>query len=226
LRPGIARFLHLTRKRLTPFFESIISQANARRHGFCGMPALLCMIVLPNGEYRRTIAVMARIDWASKILARALAALGLGALLCFAAMAIADGLLRFFFARPIDAVRDAGALVAAFAVACCLPVAIVERSNITIRFLSSIAGPRAGRIADVAAAILVEIILILMTWQFLVFANQARLTGTATWMLRIPAAPVWAAVALILGISALLQIVVGIKTFHGDYLDGQPTSAD
>jgi TRAP-type C4-dicarboxylate transport system permease small subunit len=183
----------------------------------------LRMKVLPNGG---TIAAMARIDWVSKVLARALAVLGLGALLCFAAMTIADGLLRFFFARPIDAVRDAGALVAAFAVACCIPVAIVERSNITIRFLSTIAGPRTGRIADVAAAILVEIILILMTWQFVVFANQARLTGTATWMLRIPAAPVWAAVALILGISAVLQIVVGIKTFHGDYLDGHPKSAD
>ena len=114
---------------------------------------------------------MARIDWATKVLARALAVVGLGTLLCFAAMTIADGLLRFFFASPIDAVRDAGALVAAFAVACCIPVTIVERSNITIRFLSSLAGPRAGRIADIAAAVLVEVVLILMTWQFVLFAE-------------------------------------------------------
>ena len=93
-------------------------------------------------------------------------------------------------------------LIAAFAVACCLPVAIVERSNITIRFLSGVAGPRVGQIADVAAAILIEVVLILMTWQFVVFANEARASGSATWMLRIPTAPVWAAVALILGISA------------------------
>ena len=117
---------------------------------------------------------MTQIDWATKALARALAVIGLGVLLCFAMMTIADGLLRFFFASPIDAVRDAGALVAAFAVACCIPVAIVERSNITIRFLSSVAGPRVGQVADVAAAILVEVVLILMTWQFVVFANQAR----------------------------------------------------
>ncbi len=169
---------------------------------------------------------MARIDWATKVLARALAVVGLGTLLCFAAMTIVDGLLRFFFASPIDAVRDAGALVAAFAVACCIPVTIVERSNITIRFLSSLAGPRAGRIADIAAAVLVEAVLILMTWQFLLFANQARLTGTATWMLRIPAAPVWAAVALILGISAALQVVVGIKTLRGDYPDESVTRAE
>ncbi len=169
-----------------------------------------------------TVSLMARIDRTSKLLAQALAVLGLGALLCFAVMTMADGFLRFFFARPIDAVRDVGGLVAAFAVACCIPVAIVERSNITIRFLSAIIGPRAGRIADVAAAILVEIVLILMTWQFVVFANQAWATGTATWMLRIPSAPVWGAIAVILGISALLQIVVGVQILRGDYPNAHP----
>jgi TRAP-type C4-dicarboxylate transport system permease small subunit len=168
------------------------------------------------------VTAMARIDRIAKTLARALAVLGLGALLCFAAMTMADGFLRFFFARPIDAVRDVGGLVAAFAVACCIPVAIVERSNITIRFVSAVVGPRAGRIADAAAAVLVEIVLILMTWQFILFAKQAQATGTATWMLRIPSAPVWGAVAVILGISALLQIVIGIKILHGDYADGSP----
>ena len=169
---------------------------------------------------------MARIDWATKALARALAVLGLGALLCFAAMTIADGLLRFFFASPIDVVRDAGSLVAAFAVACCIPVAIVERSNITIRFLSSVAGSRVGQVADVAAAVLVEVVLLLMTWQFVLFAREAHATGTATWMLRIPTAPVWAAVALILGISAALQVVVGIKTIRGEFLDEAATRVD
>jgi TRAP-type C4-dicarboxylate transport system permease small subunit len=162
---------------------------------------------------------MVRIDRVAKSLAQALAVIGLSALLCFAVMTMADGLLRFFFARPIDAVRDVGGLVAAFSVACCIPIAIVERSNITIRFLSSVIGARAGQIADAAAAVLVEVVLILMTWQFVVFAEQAYATGTATWMLRVPAAPVWGAVAAILGVSALVQIVVGIKTFHGDYVD-------
>jgi hypothetical protein len=119
-----------------------------------------------------------------------------------------------------------GGLVAAFAVACCVPVAIVERSNITIRFLSTVIGPRAGWMADVMAAALVEIVLVLMTWQFVLFANQARLTGTATWMLRIPSAPVWGAVAAILGISALLQIVVGFKTLRGEYPDERPGIAE
>ncbi|MGP0091803.1 MAG: TRAP transporter small permease [Xanthobacteraceae bacterium] len=168
---------------------------------------------------------MARIKWASKSLAQALAVLGLGTLLCFAVMTMADGLLRFFLARPIDAVRDVGGLVAAFAVACCVPVAIVERSNITIRFLSSFIGRRAGRIADAAAAALVEIVLILMTWQFVLFAKQAQATGSATWMLRIPSAPVWWAVAIMLAISALLQVVVAVEILRGDHPGGRPETA-
>ena len=105
-------------------------------------------------------------------------------------MTMADGLLRFFFASPIDVVRDAGGLVAAFAVSTCIPVAIIERSNIAIRFLSNLFGQRISRIADFAAGLLVEIILlILITWQFVLFSEQAHETGAATWMLRIPTAP-------------------------------------
>jgi TRAP-type transport system small permease protein len=160
---------------------------------------------------------ISRIDRVIKSMAQALAVLGLGALLCFAVMTIADGMLRFFIARPIDAVRDVGGLVAAFAVACCIPVAIVERSNITIRLLSSFVGPRIGRVADSAAAVLVGIVLTLMTWQFVLFAEQAQATGSATWMLRIPAAPFWWVVAVMLGLSVLFQITVTLKYVFGEY---------
>jgi TRAP-type C4-dicarboxylate transport system permease small subunit len=138
---------------------------------------------------------------------------------------MADGVLRFFFAHPIDVVRDASSLVAAFSVACCVPVAIVERSNITIRLLPVLAGARVGQLADIAATILVEIILVLMTWQFVLFAEHAVTNGSATWMLGIPTAPVWAAVAAVIGISALLQVVVILKTLRGDYLgETSPTT--
>jgi TRAP-type C4-dicarboxylate transport system permease small subunit len=162
---------------------------------------------------------MDRIDKATKAVARALAVLGLGALLCFAVMTMADGLLRFFAASPIDAVRDVGGLVAAFSVSCCIPVAIVERSNITIRLISSFISPRAGRVADLVAAMLVEIVLVLMAWQFVIFAMQAQATKSATWMLRIPAAPFWWAVAAMFCISVLLQAVVAVKYARGEFPD-------
>ena len=152
--------------------------------------------------------MIVRIDAAARGLARGLAAIGLGALLIFAATTIADGLLRFFFASPIDAVRDLGGLVAAFAVACCIPLAIIERSSITIRFVTSFVDPRAGCVADIAAAALVEIVLVLMAWRFVLYARQAALDGNSTWMLRIPTAPVWAAVAAMIIVAAAMQLLV------------------
>jgi TRAP-type C4-dicarboxylate transport system permease small subunit len=168
---------------------------------------------------------MEKIERASKASARVLATIGLGALLCFAVMTMADGLLRFFFASPIDFVRDAGGLVAAFAVSTCIPVAIIERSNISIRFLSALFGQRVSRIADVAAGLLVEIILLLMTWQFVLFAEQAHDNSAATWMLRIPTAPVWAAIAAIMAFSAALQIVVTLRLLSSDGPHDHPESA-
>jgi hypothetical protein len=66
-----------------------------------------------------------------------------------------------------------------------------------------------------------------MTWQFVLFTEQASASGSATWMLRIPTAPVWAAVAAILGVSALLQAAVTLKTLRGDYIaEPSPTIVD
>ncbi|MDI1344843.1 MAG: TRAP transporter small permease subunit [Pseudolabrys sp.] len=156
---------------------------------------------------------MEKIERACKASAQVLATIGLGTLLCFAVSTIADGMLRFFFASPLDFVRDVGGLVAAFAVATCIPVAIIERSNITIRFLSGLFGPRISRIADLGAGLLVEVILLLMTWQFVLFAQQANETGTATWMLRIPTTPVWAMIAAILAFSAAMQAIVTLQVW-------------
>ena len=141
-------------------------------------------------------------------LARALAVAGLGLLLVFAAATIADGLLRFFAARPIDAVRDLGGLVAALAVACCIPLVVIERGNISIRFVAAVAGPAASRVADIAASGLVLAVLLAMTWQFGKLAARAAADGASTWMLRIPTAPVWWLVAAMVAVAAGLQAVV------------------
>src|SRR3954467_8737538 len=64
---------------------------------------------------------------------RALSVVGLVALMGLAAMTLADGLLRWLANRPIEGVRDLGGLAIAVAIACCIPVGLVERGNIVIR---------------------------------------------------------------------------------------------
>jgi TRAP-type C4-dicarboxylate transport system permease small subunit len=152
--------------------------------------------------------------------ARALAVAGLGLLLCFAVATIADGLLRYLVARPIDAVRDIGGMVAAVAVASCIPLVMLDRGNITIKFIASFVGRRAGRVADFVASILVELVLIGMAWQFYRFAAQAARDGIATWMLHVPTAPFWWVATGLIWVAVAMQALV---TLH--YLVGEDDGA-
>ncbi|HVV92515.1 MAG TPA: TRAP transporter small permease subunit [Hyphomicrobiales bacterium] len=156
-----------------------------------------------------------RLHRATRNAARVLAVLGLGLLLCLAATIVADGLLRFFFAHPIDAVNDIGGNVAAVAVASCIPMVLVERGNIAIRLFSTFVGPRAGHIADILAAVLVEIVLIGIAWQFFLFAGQSARNGDATWMLHIPTAPFWWVVTAMISAGVLVQAVVVVEYAAG-----------
>jgi len=154
--------------------------------------------------------------------ARAVAALGLGLLLCFAVATVADGLLRYLFASPIDAVRDIGGIVAAVSVASCIPLVMLERGNITIRFVTAFIGRRAGRFADLVAALLVELILIGMAWQFWRFAAQAAADGSATWMLHVPTAPFWWVTDGLMWISVAMQALVCLRYLAGAGPDNEP----
>src|SRR4051812_25191967 len=141
---------------------------------------------------------------------RALSVLGLIALMGLAAMTLADGLLRWLANRPIEGVRDLGGLAIAVAIACCIPVGLVERGNIAIR-LGEHVHRGLGRVLDAVAAVAVALILAAAAWQFLVFAAQLGRAHQNTLVLQIPIAPFWFGVDLILWAAVLVQIIVAAR---------------
>ena len=146
---------------------------------------------------------------------RALAAAGLGLLLCLAVMTLLDGLLRSFANQPIDAVRDLGGVVAAVAMAACFPIAMLERSNISIRFLEPAFGRATSRNADRFAALLVLVVLGAIAREFFRYAGAAARSGDATWILNIPTAPFWYAVDALLWVAVLAQALVAARIWRG-----------
>ena len=144
---------------------------------------------------------------------RALSAAGLAALMALAAMTLADGTLRWLANRPIEGVRDVGAVFIAVAVSCCLPVGLMERGHISIRIAAELFGNRAGRVLDAFAALAVWAVTIAMAWQFTVYAGKIARVGETTWVLKIPTAPFWYTVAAILWISVLVQAIVVLLEF-------------
>jgi len=150
---------------------------------------------------------LTRLERAALIGTRALSVVGLLALMVLAFLTLANGLLRWLIKQPIAGVVDVGALAIAIAVCCCLPVAMMERSNIAFRLVSSIS-PALGRVLDAIAAVAVAIVLALMAYEFFLYAQTLVASGERTYVLKIPAAPFWFAADLILWLAVAVQLVV------------------
>ncbi len=66
--------------------------------------------------------------------------LGVTGFVAVALVTIADVLLRWLFASPVDGLEEVNRLVVAIAIACFFPLAIAERHHIAITFLGSALG--------------------------------------------------------------------------------------
>ncbi len=149
------------------------------------------------------------------IVCRVLAIVGLGILLTLAFFTLLDGVLRFVINKPIDLVREISDLVAAIAVACCLPISLLQRSNITLRAFNRLQSPALVRLINISADVLVLVVVSAMTWQFFLLAEKTRQAGDVTWLMNLPKAPFWFIVSGILTIAAGVQFFVLAETCLG-----------
>jgi TRAP-type C4-dicarboxylate transport system permease small subunit len=138
---------------------------------------------------------------------RALSVVGLVALMGLAAMTLADGLLRWVANHPIEGVRDLGGLAIAVAIACCLPVGLMERANITIRLGKGLIGRGLEALASTAVCVALG----LAAWQFSLYAEKMARARETTFVLQIPIAPFWYGVDAILWLAVLVQAIVVLR---------------
>lgn len=139
---------------------------------------------------------------------RGLSAIGLAGLMVLALMTLFDGLARWLFNQPIEGVRDLAAVIVALAVSCCLPVGLMERSNISIRLAGHLMGERVGQWLDAMAAVVVTVVMAIFAAQFMVYAGKLARAGETTWILKIPTAPFWYGVCVIFALALAVQLIV------------------
>jgi TRAP-type C4-dicarboxylate transport system permease small subunit len=147
--------------------------------------------------------------------ANGVAVAGLTILLVLAVFTLFDGLLRAFANYPLDIVREIGDLVAAICGASCLPIALLHRSNITVRIFEKLLPPNGVRVIDAAADALIALVMIAMAWQFYLFGIKTARAGDVTWMLNIPKAPFWFVVDAVLWLGAAVQLFVLYRVIIG-----------
>ena len=138
---------------------------------------------------------------------RALSVVGLIALMGLATMTLLDGLLRWFANKPIEGVRDIGGLAIAVAIACCIPVGLMERANIAIRL-----GKGAiARGLEAVASTAVCIILAAAAWQIWIYAEKLSRAKETTFVLQIQVAPFWFFVDAIFWLTVIVQAIVAVR---------------
>lgn len=154
-----------------------------------------------------------------------LAVAGLTLLLVLATFTLFDGLLRALANYPLDFVREIGDLVAAVCGACCLPIALLYRSNITLRIFENMLPPAGARLVDAAADLLIAVVMVGMAWQFFLFSEKTARANDVTWLMNVPKAPFWFVVDAVLWVAAAVQIFVFLKVIIGAPVERSEESA-
>jgi TRAP-type C4-dicarboxylate transport system permease small subunit len=155
----------------------------------------------------RFLSIVERAAW---IASRALALAGLGVLLAFAVATLLDGLLRHLINQPIEFVRDSGGLVVAVSVVACFPLAMLSRSNISIKFIDLAIPDWGARLLNAIASFLVWLTFLVMAIEFLWFARDLDRSNDVTVMLNIAKAPFWYVADVMLWVTVAAQTLIVI----------------
>ena len=124
-----------------------------------------------------------------------------------AGMTLLDGLMRWFANKPIEGVRDIGGLAIAVAIACCIPVGLMERANIAIRL-----GKGAfARFFEALASTVVCFVLAAAAWQLWLYAEKMARAKETTFVLQIHIAPFWLGVDVIFWLAVIVQAIVAVR---------------
>ena len=129
---------------------------------------------------------------------RALSVVGLAPLMGLAGMTLADGLMRWIANQPIEGVRDLGGLAIAVAIACCIPMVMIERGNITIRLAAGRQCPAWGACSMPCRRSSSARCWPRWRWQIWIYAAKMARAHETTFVLQIPIAPFWFGVDVIL----------------------------
>lgn len=136
-----------------------------------------------------------------------IAATGLFCLTVLAIVTLLDIAGREMFSTPIDGFSDIADLIVVFAAASCLPISLIERNHVSVRFLGRL-NWRLREMLDLLGHVLTLGVFILMAWQVAVYAGEIYQSGQTTWLIRIPIWPLWFATSAIIGFCVPAQAMV------------------
>ena len=115
--------------------------------------------------------------------------------------------MRWLFSAPIEGLEEASKLIVAVLTAAFFPMAIAEGSHVSIRFLGSWLGARAGRWLDLFGAIATLTIFVLLAWELVRYTAEVWSAGERMWTLGWPVAPWWVVATAFIIACVPIQVI-------------------
>jgi C4-dicarboxylate transporter DctM subunit len=144
------------------------------------------------------------------VLTRPIAFIGVLGMLIAAGITVADVLMRWLASTAITALNEITAMVFAVAVSACIPAGLAGGVNLKVDILARWLTARAAAWLDALGGVLLLLFFLVLTWRIAVFAGSLAEQGRTTLILGWPMAPFMSAVAVLLGIGTLVQVVVAV----------------
>jgi TRAP-type C4-dicarboxylate transport system permease small subunit len=135
------------------------------------------------------------------------AKLGVALLLLQAFLIVADGLARWWFSKPIHGLEDVSGLMISIIVASLFPAILIGRQNIRVTIFGRFFSPKAAAWLDVFGHFVLLAFIIIIAWQFALYAVETR--AQTTLILRLPTAPtMWLTAAILLACAPIQGFVL------------------
>ncbi len=145
---------------------------------------------------------------------RPIASLGVAGMLTAAGATVLDVLMRWLFNSPFPALNELVGMLFAVAISATVPAGVANKVNLRIDLLSRFMTRRLGMWLDAVGGLFLLTFFTVLSWQIYVYAGQLASQGRGTVMLGLPEAPFIYAVAALLAIGSLVQIIVMLNQFR------------
>lgn len=136
-------------------------------------------------------------------------------LFLIALLTVVDVGLRWLFGAPIEGQADIAEALLPIVIAATFVSAAWGRPHVGIRFAGAVLGPTVRRILDVLSDLSIAVFLALVVMQFWRYAGEIAEENRQTWVLQIPLYPFWYATAVLLGLTAAIQVLNTIANARG-----------
>lgn len=133
-----------------------------------------------------------------------------------------DGAARYLGVPRISGFSDYSEVVFPIVIASCFPAGLLRQTNVTVRVLGKLLGPRGNAWLEVLAALVTAVFFAILSWQLIKLTLQYGDAGRTTRTVAIALAPWWWITTGLMAICVPVQLYVLVSWMRAAIGGSQP----